>query len=258
MTETYSNSLSALQERGQAQRHTASNATDLSTWVMDHLGLQIGHNVLDIGGGNGPQALPLAQIVGYSGHVLSIDRSYETLHTLGQRSQELGLEARIRLLQVNLDDLAGHLREDDFDRALASRALYRTKQPLSVFKAIHQSLKPGGTFFFYGPSRNNNVEIKRFHIALHDGMVLPESKELTFLEEVGLPVARECFAQVEIVKFEQPLLFDSPEALYTCWSTSKLYSEEMDIPCRRAAVRYFESNTVFETVKRVVGIKAMK
>jgi SAM-dependent methyltransferase len=251
MTETL-----VLQERG--QERTISNATDLSTWVMDHLALHAGHNVLDIGGGNGPQALPLAQLVGADGYVLSIDRSYETLHMLGQRSQELGLEARIRLLQIHLDDLEGHLREDDFDRVLASRSLYAIKQPLSVFKAIYHTLKPGGTFFFYGPSRRNYQEIKRFHAALYGDILPLESKELTFLEEVGLPVARKCFTQVEIMKFEQPLLFHSPETLYTYWKNSKLYSQTLDVFCRRAAIRHFESYSVFETVKRVVGIKAMK
>ena len=115
MTETFYTSLSALQERSEEQ-HTTSNATDLSTWVMDHLDIHTGHNVLDTGGSNGPQALPLAQLVGYNGHVLSIDRSYEALHALSQRSQELGLETRIRLLQINLDELEGYLREDDFEQ----------------------------------------------------------------------------------------------------------------------------------------------
>lgn len=257
MTETYYTNSSALQERGQAQQ-TTSNATDLSTWVIDHLDIHPGYNVIDTGGSNGPQALPLAQLVGCNGHVLSIDRSFEVLHTLAQRSQELELETRIRLLQINLDDLEGYLREDDFERALASRALYRIKQPLSVFKALHRALKPGGTFFFYGPSRNNNLEIKRFHAALRGETISPENKEPTFLEEVGLPLARNCFSKVEIVRFEQPLLFDSPEALYTCWNNSKLYSEELDAPCRRAALHHFESHPVFETVKRVVGIKATK
>lgn len=256
MTKTLYNGGSALLEH--SPERTVSNATDLSTWVMDHLALHTGHHVLDIGGGNGPQALPLAQLVGSSGHVLSIDRSYETLHVLGQRSQELGLEARIRFLQIYLDDLEGHLREDDFDRVLASRSLYTIKQPLSVFKAIYHTLKPGGSFFFYGPSRRNNVEMKRFHAALYGDILPLESKELTFLEEVGLPVARQCFRQVEIMKFEQSLLFSSPEALYTYWKSSKLYSPDLDVFCRHAAIRHFESYDVFETAKRVVGIKAMK
>lgn len=258
MTETFYNDIATLQQRHPEPERVVSNATDLSTWVLDNLDLRTGYNVLDIGCSNGQQALPLAKLVGYAGHVLTVDRSYEALHTLAQRSQELGLEARIRLLQVHLDELAGHLREDDFDRALAGRSLYHIKQPLAFFKAIQQALKLGGFFFLYGPSRNNNVEIKRFHAALSGETFQLDNRELTFLEEIGLPDMRECFSQVEIVKFEQPLLFDSPEALYNCWSTSKLYSKELDIPCRRAAVRHFESHGAFETVKRVVGIKATK
>ena len=261
MTETFYRSIAAIQEHNRVRQDpisTVSNATDLSTWVIDHLDIQAGYSVLDTGGSNGPQAIPLARLVGYNGYVLSIDRSYETLHALAQRSQELGLETRIRLLQIHLDDLEGYVREYGFERALASRALSRIKQPHTVFQAIHRALKPGGMFFFYGPSRSNNLEIKRFHASLR-GEALPiEGHELTFLEEVGLPLARECFAEVELVKFEQPVFFDTPEALYTCWSSSKLYSDELDVACRRAVLRHFEAHPVFETIKRVVGIKAVK
>lgn len=256
MIEMVSPSATALQEC--EQEGMASSSPSLSSWVMAHLALHTGQHVLDIGGGNGPQALPLAKLVGYNGHVLSIDRSYETLHMLGQRSQELGLEARIRLLQINLDDLEGHLRDDDFDRVLASRALYRIKQPRSVFKALHRTLKPEGIFFFYGPSRRNHVEIRHFHAALSGATLTLDSKEQTFLEDIGLPVARDYFTQVEIVRFEQPLRFYTPKTLYTYWSTSKLYSEELDGFCQRTISRYFESHSVFETVRRIVGIKAMK
>lgn len=261
MTDSFYSSIAAIQERKRVQQDpisTVSNATDLSTWVIDHLDIQAGSSVLDTGGSNGPQAIPLARLVGYNGYVLSIDRSYETLHALAQRSQELGLETRIRLLQIHLDDLEGYVREHDFDRALASRALTRLKQPRAVVHAIHRALKPGGLFFFYGPSRSNNLEIKRFHASLRGEVFPMEGHELTFLEEVGLPLAREYFAEVELVKFDQPLLFDSPEALYTCWSSSKLYTEELDVACRRAVLRHFEEHPVFETVKRVVGIKATR
>lgn len=246
----------ALQEHDQA--NTPRNAADLPTWVMDGLALHAGHHVLDIGSGSGQQALFLAQRVGHTGHVLAMDRSYEALSMLAQRSQEMGLETRLRLLQVPLDELSGHLRRDDFDRVLGSRALYHIKQPRSVFTAIYQALKPGGMLFFYGPARNNNAEIKRFHTALRGEASLPESKELVFIEEVGLPCARDLFSQTEVTRFEQSLLFDSPDALYTCWSTSALYEEELDAPFRKAAIRHFEYHAVFETVKRVVGVKAIK
>lgn len=256
MTETFYNNIAALQERKQV--NTPGNATDLPAWIMDCLQLYKGHHILDIGYGTGQQALFLAQCVGPTGHVLALNRSYEALHALSQRSLELGLERCLRLLQIPLDELEGHLRQDDFDRVLASRALYSLKQSLVVFTAIRQALKPGGIFFFYGPARRNNVEIKRFHAALRGETFLPTSKDLLFIEEVGIPCARETFSQVEVVKFEQALFFDSPDALYACWSTSTLYDAELDMPFRQAAIRHFESHAIFETVKRAVGVKALK
>jgi ubiquinone/menaquinone biosynthesis C-methylase UbiE len=259
MTENFYRDIAALQDRERGpEMATSSQATDLYTWVMDYLEPRTGDSIMDIGSGSGKRALSLARIVGETGHILAIDRSYKTLSMLAQKSQEIGLERRIRLLQINLDELDGHLRSGDFDRALSSNALYQIRQPRAVFKAIYLALKPGGVFFFYGPSRKDNAEFKRFYAVLLDQTSLAENHEDVFLEEVGLPHIEDFFSQVTVVKFEKFLRFASPEALYTYWSEGKFYDELVDRDFRRAAVRYFQSHTVFETAQRIAGIRATR
>ena len=193
-----------------------------------------------------------------SGYVLTIDRSYEVLHTLSQRSLATGLESHVRFLQIPLDTLDGYLRREDFERAVSSRVLSHLRQPRTVFDALVQALKPGGVFFFYGPSRKNNAELKRFAAELQGDFSSRESQEPTFIEETGIQCARDFFTQIAIVKFEQTLRLDSPEMLYTCWNASSLYNEAFDRKFRMAALRHFESHPFFETTQRIIGIKTTK
>lgn len=258
MTEQFYRDLAALKESGAGVALADSGAADLNGWITRQLGIRAGENILDIGCGNGKRTLSLARAAGETGYVLAIDRSFENLSTLSQQSLDAGLERRIRLLQINLDEFEGYLREDDFDRALASRALYHLKRPQAAFNAIHLALKPGGTLLFYGPTRRDHAELKRFHADLCGEMSPTENRELSFIEGAGLQYVRDFFAQVEVARFEQPLRFETPDMLHACWRVSRLYDEALEQRFQQAAARHFAHHAVFETVQRVVGIRAIK
>lgn len=256
MTETFYSSIAALTRSSTACAEYTP--TDHTSWMMSQLEPRAGESILNLGCGSGKHALVLAEAVGTPGYILTVDRSYESLSALSQYSQERGLENRIRFLHMHLDDLHGHLHADEFDRALGARELSSMRQPSTVFHAIHQALKPGGVFFFYGPSRKDHAEFRLFSAALHNDAPPQESRELGFIEKIGLPYARDVFSQVEMCTFENPLRFDSPDALYAYWSESSLYSEALDGDFRRAAARHFQSHETFETAQRLIGIKAIK
>lgn len=257
MTENFYRDLAALREPGIALAE--AGATNLNSWIIEQLRPCPGESILEIGSGNGKRTLPLARIVGERGYVLAVDRSFDALSAISQRSLELGLETSIRFLQINLDEFEGHVRKDDFDRALGSRSLYQLKQPRVVIHAIHRAIKPGGAFFFYGPTRKDHAELRRFHADLRGESISSfEGREPTFIEDIGLQSAHDLFAELEIVKFEHPLRFTSPEALHACWNVSKLYDETLEGQFQYAAARYFASHMVFETFQRVVGIRCIK
>ena len=246
----------ALKQRMQAHDKYGSN--DLNVWIMEHLQLEPGLSVLDAGCGTGKQTLPIAQVVGESGHVLAVDLAREALDALSQSSKELGLEKRIGLLRLDLDDLGEHLQEEGFDRVLSSYALYYTRHVQTLFGVLHRSLKPGGTLFFCGPSRANNCELKEFHYGLRGEKQPPESGGAVFMEDTGPRLAHRYFARVEASTFQNTLRFNSADALYRYWSSYNLYDEQLDTGFRAAATRHFETRAVFETVKRVIGIRAVK
>ena len=50
--------------------------------------------------------------------------------------------------------------------------------------------------------------------------------------------------------------FDSADALYNYWSSYNLYDSRLDAAFKEAANKHFKKNDVFETIKRVIGVKA--
>jgi ubiquinone/menaquinone biosynthesis C-methylase UbiE len=256
MEERFKTDTTALKQRIQA--HETYGSYDLNGWIRKHLQLSKGLSILDLGCGIGKQILPLAQVIGETGHVLAVDVAKEALDIVALRSKELGLEKRISLLCIGMDNLGGHLPEQYFDRVLSSYALYYAEQPRSVFEVTHRSLKTGGILFFCGPAKDNNYELRRFHYALRGERPPAESKVAAFMEETGQQLSREFFDQVKVFTFQNPLRFDSPDALYAYWSSYNLYNENLDRDFKIAVAKHFQSQPVFETVKRVIGIRAVK
>jgi len=246
----------ALKQR--IKTHEKYGSSDLNQWIFAHLELTKGLSISDLGCGTGKQTLPLAQIIGDTGRVLAVDISQEALDTLSHSSKKLGLEKRISLLCIGLDDLGKHLEEQRFDRALGCYSLYYVQCPQTVFEIIHHSLKPAGVLFFCGPAKDNNSELKQFHYALRGEQPPAETGGAVFMEETGQQLACELFARVEVSTFQNALRFDSAEALYSYWSSYNLYDEKLDADFKTATAKHFQTHSVFETIKRVVGIKAIK
>ena len=250
MTEQFYRDIAALQTAGVACLE--HDLRDLDAWILAQLAPLAEENILKLGCDSSEQIMTLAQ---KSGYVLTVDRSYRALNALSTRSQVQHVENHVRFLYLNLDDLKGHVCPEDFDRVLGGRALYHVKQPQAVFLAIRQALKPGGVFFFYGPTRKDLVELRLFHAALRNDA--RENRELLYIEHIGAPCARDVFSQVEFTRFEAQLHFTSPDDLYMYWRESDLYEEALETDFRRAAMQHFQAYASFETAQRLIGVKAM-
>jgi len=246
----------ALSKRIQAHDKFGSN--DLNQWIFDNLNVIDGNSILDLGCGTGKQTIPLAKLVGNNGHILSIDLSNEALDVLQKEAVELGLDKRINTLCCRHDDIHKHLKKNAFNRIVSSYSLYYSENPEKVIKTIWNSLITDGVLFFCGPSKDNNRELKMLHYGLMGRPIPPETGGAAFMGDIGQRVARQVFRKVEIVLFENPLRFDSAEALYTYWSSYNLYDEKLGDSFKSASNEHFNNNSVFETIKRVIGVKAIK
>ena len=99
--------------------------------------------VLDVGGGSGMFAVPLARL----GHdVTVVDPSADALATLGRRAQTAGVGERVRGLQGDGDLLHEVLpgSGDGYDLALCHSVLEVVDDPEVTLGEIARALRPGG------------------------------------------------------------------------------------------------------------------
>jgi S-adenosylmethionine-dependent methyltransferase len=104
-----------------------------------HAGREL--TVLDVGGGTGGFAVPLAQ----SGHrVTVVDASPDALAALTRRATDAGVADRVRAVQGDGDALAGLVAPASVDLILCHAVLEVVDQPSDVVAAVATALRPGG------------------------------------------------------------------------------------------------------------------
>ena len=97
--------------------------------------------VLDVGGGTGGFAVPLAQ----AGHTVTVvDASPDALAALTRRAADAGVAAKVRAVQGDGDALAGLVAPASADLILCHSVLEVVDDPAGVVAAIAGALRPGG------------------------------------------------------------------------------------------------------------------
>jgi ubiquinone/menaquinone biosynthesis C-methylase UbiE len=146
-----------------------------------------GMTVLEPGPGMGFFTLPLARMVGPSGHVVAVDIQPKMLSSLKRRALKAGLSSRIetRLAQsdsMGLADLKGSV-----DFALAFAVVHEMPSAGKFFSEAAAALKPGAVLFFAEPA--GHVSPEAFQTEL-------EAAQKAGLIEVDRPAVRRSHAAV--------------------------------------------------------------
>jgi S-adenosylmethionine-dependent methyltransferase len=98
-------------------------------------------DALDLGGGTGGLAVPLAAL----GHrVTVVDSSPDALAALDRRAAESGVEGQLVARQGDADDL--QVPDSSFDLVLCHGLLEHVDDPARTLAAIARALRPGGRF----------------------------------------------------------------------------------------------------------------
>ncbi|GAB2590393.1 methyltransferase [Paractinoplanes abujensis] len=104
-----------------------------------HAGREL--TVLDVGGGTGGFAVPLAE----AGHTVTVvDASPDALAALTRRAADAGVADRVRAVQGDGDALAGLVEPASADLILCHAVLEVVDDPAGVVAAIAAALRPGG------------------------------------------------------------------------------------------------------------------
>jgi 2-polyprenyl-3-methyl-5-hydroxy-6-metoxy-1,4-benzoquinol methylase len=114
---------------------------DRSDVIIEHLDLQPGMTVLDIGCGPGRLTIPAARQVGPQGQVVAIDVQPGML----RRAQDKAKAANLTNIQFQGAAVGeGKLEHNQADRALLVTVLGEIPDRQSALKEIFDALKPGG------------------------------------------------------------------------------------------------------------------
>jgi S-adenosylmethionine-dependent methyltransferase len=142
-----------------------------------HAGREL--RVLDVGGGTGGFAVPMAE----AGHrVTVVDASPDALAALTRRAAEAGVDDRVRAVQGDGDALAGLVDPGSVDLILCHAVLEVVDDPAEVVAAMAAALRPGGAISVLvagraaavlGRAINGNLEAAAALITDPDGRAGP-------------------------------------------------------------------------------------
>ncbi|MEZ4866774.1 MAG: methyltransferase domain-containing protein [Caldilineaceae bacterium] len=108
--------------------------------LADHLGA-VPQQILDMGGGNGVEAILLAQ----RGHQITlVDFSSEMLAAAEQAIAAAGVTDKIALVEADITALPQLFTAASFDATLFHNVLQYVPDPIAALRALHAVLRPGG------------------------------------------------------------------------------------------------------------------
>ena len=107
-----------------------------------------GNTVIDIGAGMGYFSIPLARLVGPTGHVTAIDIQAKMLAALASRSRRFGVSERIKPYLANSDSLGNHAKADFI---MAFWMVHEVPNQRAFLSEIFGFLKPEGLFLLAEP-----------------------------------------------------------------------------------------------------------
>ena len=115
--------------------------TNRAAVIIEHLGLEPGMTVVDVGCGPGRVTLPAARQVGESGKVVAMDIQAGMLARAKEKARAAN-QSNIEFLHAGVGE--GKLGHGQFDRALLVTVLGEIPDRDAALKEIFSALKPGG------------------------------------------------------------------------------------------------------------------
>lgn len=148
-----------------------------------------GDTVVDIGIGGGIFTIGLANLVGESGMVISVDFQQELIDKVRRRAERGGIAKRIRFHKCERDDIG---LEISADFVLSFWMVHEVPSVERLFNQVHSLLKPTGKYFIAEPKAH--VRKSRFY------------NELSLAQEAGFRIV----AKPKVV-FSRAVLLEKSE-----------------------------------------------
>ena len=111
--------------------------------VIENMGIEPGHSILDLGSGTGKNDYFIAKNIGSDGSIVGLDISDEMLDRARNRCRDYpNVTFRKQRIELPLP------YEEDFDRVLVCFVMHGFEHDgkLRIIRGAHRALKPGGVF----------------------------------------------------------------------------------------------------------------
>jgi SAM-dependent methyltransferase len=113
----------------------------VSTWMLDHAGLQPGIRVLELAAGPGETGFLAAELIRPGGSLVCTDATDEMLEVARVRAQELGVE-NVEFKRIELEWI--DLETASVDAVLCKWGLMFTVDPEAALSEVRRVIRPGG------------------------------------------------------------------------------------------------------------------
>ena len=202
---------------------------DLEKWIISRVKMGRGDTILDIGCGNGKQALVFSDLVGIEGKVVGVDIFSQVPGLLDNAKEKLSGKKNVELMDHSASQPFPQT-DRSFDVITSCYSFYYVDDVRSTLRECYRLLKNKGCCFIVGPSWDNSKEFYDLNREITH-QELPEnfSARLWRINNEVIPAAYEIFDRVEISPFVNRVFFEGSQGVKAAeeyYRATLLFQEE--------------------------------
>lgn len=162
----------------------AQSSSGTSDAIFEAMQIEEGSWAADIGSGDGDYSIPMASIVGDSGHIFAVDIDEGKLQELRKRLKVREVTGVSPIYSISGDPM---LPPNSLDAV--RNAYHEFRNYMSMLQHIHQSLKPGGRLVMVEPIQEEMIDKSREEQAEEHDIAMRYA--LDDLKEAGFRIIKE-------------------------------------------------------------------
>jgi len=239
------------------KENSSAQQTDFNAWIFGRIPIKPGHHILELCCGTGAQTKYFLKLVGKKGHVVALDISKDSLHSIESTVSTVE-HSRLTLIESDIDLFdkkfaLHHIQENSFDIIFCSYGLYYSKNAHEVMNRAKMWLKPNGSLIIVSPFGPNNEPL--FRLLNECGVKISEFIRFTsqdFMQTVVIPWGFLNFTSFSIKILENKIAWNSPENVLSYWINTTFYDPKKKGIVHKKLQDHFLRNDKFVNEKWVM------
>ena len=227
--------------------HKNFGSFNINNWIFSNLSIDKNQNILDLGCGFGSQTIELLKMGCF---VTAIDSNKDSLEYLKKKAAT----SKLTIIHSKFDELET-LPINSFDNVISCYAFYYANDYNSLMRNIFQSMKDKSKIFICGPSKKNNIEMKRFLNLI--GVDFGEGSA-PFMEEKLPMILNDHFGNFKSLDEKNRIEFPNPKSVWDYWSSHNMFNKDIESKFKDSINIFFKDNDKFTTTKIIRGVISQK